>query len=563
MCVNSKLRVNVGALALWSRLKITLDGKPFVGSPSEFFDALNWNYYDDKSNGLRSSVEWSEFLSRSSATLNGFAYSIFAEIKCNKCRECISDKVSNLQSRSVLEASQAKSMFFVTLTYDDAHLPTNSAGVVTLAPLHITTFLKHTRNTFERLPDNHPLHGIKFRVVTCGEYGGHTHRPHYHLIVFADKYINPRRYQHFNYHFTKRWTCNLVLKRYKSPDIYVNLPHNSASSLNRSLSEGKGLESLIPKYTYSNMGIDSLSGYVASDNPLYRGYVCKFEFCRNVVASAKYIMKYIAKWKLDEDTEYYNPLDPLSNENLPHKPFIKTPKRIALGNTALADDNIVNSVLQSRDNKISVRLQSTGGLVNATYVTTISIPQEFKNAICRPFSRCFPSAGLAVHVIRDAVNQLNRHKMYYDYQSMTKTMNDLGEVKSSIEEILRNCKKGAISPLFAKWIYNNLPQIESAFTDSRTYPYDFADNCMRNYQSELAQLHSYLFASPSACLYVLGRLLPVYGELPTYDEYCEFIVDRFMMFGSNKRTPSEIQQSALKKRRKSDSLFNSKFNFDE
>lgn len=564
MCVNSRLRVNAGALALWSRLNITLDGVPFVGSPSDFFTALNWNYYDDKSsNALRSSSEWIPFLNRISATLNSREYPIFCEIKCHKCKECISEKVSELQSRAVLEASQAQSMFFVTLTYDDANLPLNSAGVATLNPQHITEFLKHTRNTFSRLPENHPLHDIKFRVVCCGEYGSRTHRPHYHLLVFADKFVHPRWYRDFEYHFTKRWTSQLVFKKHKSPDIYACSTNTTFDSLNHALTNGKKTHYNFPRLAYSNLDNRDLTGYTASPNPLYHGYICDFDWCRNVEASAKYIMKYIAKWKLDE-TDYYNPLDPDSDEKLPYKPFLRTPKHIALGNTALNDDTIVNGVLQSSDNTIYVRLTNLNGFRGSTSISRITIPQSFKNAICRPFSRYFPSVGLACSIIRDAVNVLNRHKQYYDYSQMTKTINDLPEVKPFIEQTIRGLKKRAIDPLFAKWIYNNLSQIEFAFNNPIIYPYSLSENVRRDYAKELRQLHSILFATPSACLYVLGRLLPIYGELPSYDEYCEFNVDRFMMFApSTNTTPLMRHVSGAKKRYKTHTLFNSKFNHDE
>lgn len=564
MCVNSRLRINSGALALWSRLKITLDGKPFVGSPESFFTALNWNYYDDRiSNALRPSNEWLPLLSRFTSTLNGYEYPIFAEIKCNKCRECISEKVSNLQSRSVLEASQAKSMFFITFTYDDAHLPLNSIGVPTLNPQHITDFLKNTRNTFYRLPKTHPLYGINFRVVTCGEYGSTTKRPHYHLLVFCDKYVQPRYYSEFQHLFTQRWTCPHVLKAYKKPNIYVGSTNPTLNSLSDSLKLGRKAHfHLSPYQNPSDIDTNTYDNYRLVCNPQYHGYICDFTYCRNVVASAKYIMKYIAKWKLDP-SEYYNPLDPDSNETLPHKPFLKTPKHIALGNTAINDDNIVNSVLQSRDNKITISLHSLGGAAPTSQLVELSIPQQFKNAICRPFSRYFPSVGLACHVVREAVNCLNRHKMYYDYSAMTKTMSDLSDVKPQINDICRNLRKTPVDPLFGKWIFNHLSEIESAFNDPRTYPYDISEVTTRNYERELAKLHAYLFSSPSACLFVLCRLLPIYGELPSYNEYIEFSVDRFMMFGSNLLTPEQRKMASARNSVKSQSLFNTKFNYDE
>ncbi len=73
----------------------------------------------------------------------------------------------------------------MTLTYDDEHLPINdyvdSDGVIhgkpTLRKRDVQLFLKRLRKNYKY--DNH----IKY--FCCGEYGGKTFRPHYHLIIFG------------------------------------------------------------------------------------------------------------------------------------------------------------------------------------------------------------------------------------------------------------------------------------------------------------------------------------------------------------------------------------------
>lgn len=60
---------------------------------------------------------------------------------------------------------------FVTLTYDDQHLPTNYSVDVR----ELQLFMKRLRKS---------LPGRKIRFFACGEYGDQTLRPHYHLLIF-------------------------------------------------------------------------------------------------------------------------------------------------------------------------------------------------------------------------------------------------------------------------------------------------------------------------------------------------------------------------------------------
>jgi len=60
---------------------------------------------------------------------------------------------------------------FVTLTYDDKHLPKNKSLVV----VDCQKFLKRLRKNT----------GLKIRYFLGGEYGEDHHRPHYHVILFG------------------------------------------------------------------------------------------------------------------------------------------------------------------------------------------------------------------------------------------------------------------------------------------------------------------------------------------------------------------------------------------
>lgn len=113
----------------------------------------------------------------------GFAYQT---IPCGKCVGCRMEYSRQWANRCMLELEYHSSAYFVTLTYDDYHVPrsyypdedTGEAQLsLTLQPKDVTDFLKRLRKNT----------GQQFRYFYCGEYGPSTWRPHYHLIIFGLK----------------------------------------------------------------------------------------------------------------------------------------------------------------------------------------------------------------------------------------------------------------------------------------------------------------------------------------------------------------------------------------
>lgn len=94
-------------------------------------------------------------------------------IPCGSCVGCRLDRAKDWTARLLLESAQWPHRYFVTLTYDDEHLPLDDKSRPVLVKLHLSAFLKRLRNIF------------KFRFFGCGEYGDLTGRPHYHLILFS------------------------------------------------------------------------------------------------------------------------------------------------------------------------------------------------------------------------------------------------------------------------------------------------------------------------------------------------------------------------------------------
>lgn len=95
----------------------------------------------------------------------------YIEVPCGKCLECRIQRTRQWADRCVLEAKQYKKNYFVTLTYDDNHLPDKNS----LKPKDLQDFMKRLRKKFK---------GVKIRFLACGEYGDLSFRPHYHLLLF-------------------------------------------------------------------------------------------------------------------------------------------------------------------------------------------------------------------------------------------------------------------------------------------------------------------------------------------------------------------------------------------
>lgn len=98
------------------------------------------------------------------------------EVACGQCLGCRLAKARDWSIRCVHEAQMWDSSSFITLTYDNEHLPHGG----TLVKHHHQDFIKRLRIDLDR---NH--NGQKIRFFLCGEYGDKLARPHYHALIFG------------------------------------------------------------------------------------------------------------------------------------------------------------------------------------------------------------------------------------------------------------------------------------------------------------------------------------------------------------------------------------------
>lgn len=99
-----------------------------------------------------------------------------AIVPCGKCLGCRIDYSREWANRMCIELDDNPRAVFLTLTYNDAHLPRSDSGRPTLCKRDLQLFWKRLRKSFP---------GVTIRYYVAGEYGPKTLRPHYHAIVYG------------------------------------------------------------------------------------------------------------------------------------------------------------------------------------------------------------------------------------------------------------------------------------------------------------------------------------------------------------------------------------------
>lgn len=105
-------------------------------------------------------------------------------VPCGKCPECRARRASGWSFRIMQQDKIAKEAHFVTLTYDTAHVPLTRSNYMDLCKEHLQGYIKRLRYYYAEHAKEYKTGTEKISYYACGEYGGQTDRPHYHLIIF-------------------------------------------------------------------------------------------------------------------------------------------------------------------------------------------------------------------------------------------------------------------------------------------------------------------------------------------------------------------------------------------
>ena len=125
------------------------------------------------------------------------------EVPCGKCLTCRIKKRQEWAVRMLHECESHKDSIFITLTYDEEHVPYRSTLSVypTLKKSDLQKFFKRLRRDLEN-------QNRKIKYFASGEYGDNE-RPHYHAIIFGlslredDKTLIKENWPKCNWNITK------------------------------------------------------------------------------------------------------------------------------------------------------------------------------------------------------------------------------------------------------------------------------------------------------------------------------------------------------------------------
>lgn len=111
---------------------------------------------------------------------------MYIKVPCGKCEACVRNRASQWFVRLLMQQRYSGNSVFVTLTYDDQHLPyrVTDDGV-----LLADVCREDIRHYHARLRKSLGVKSQKLKYFLISEYGpnpsnGWLHRPHYHAIYF-------------------------------------------------------------------------------------------------------------------------------------------------------------------------------------------------------------------------------------------------------------------------------------------------------------------------------------------------------------------------------------------
>lgn len=168
------------------------------------------------------------------------------KLPCGQCIGCRLERSRQWAMRCVHEASLYKDNCFVTLTYDNDHIPEDGS----LNTIDFQLFMKKLRKKY----------GNGIRFFQCGEYGEKLRRPHHHALLF-----------NFDFPDKELWTMRNDLPVWRSSTL-EKLWHYGISEIGSLTFESAAY---VARYILKKVtGTDAVQHYVNEDT----GVILKPEY---------------------------------------------------------------------------------------------------------------------------------------------------------------------------------------------------------------------------------------------------------------------------------------------
>lgn len=107
------------------------------------------------------------------------------QVPCGGCLGCRLERSRQWAVRIMHEATLHGENSFITLTYDNEHIPELHSLDKSAFPL----FAKRLRHSHK---------GKRIRYFHCGEYGDEDSRPHYHAVLFGHDFADKAKFKYEN-----------------------------------------------------------------------------------------------------------------------------------------------------------------------------------------------------------------------------------------------------------------------------------------------------------------------------------------------------------------------------
>lgn len=200
-------------------------------------------------------------------------------VPCGTCVECRNTYYNSILQRAIVE-SLTSYVYFVTLTYDDLHIP--SVVMPNGKTIYYSDY-SHIQNLFKRLR-KHNIIDRDFRYLVALEYGDKRHRPHFHLLLFVARLIDDDKQYPY------------LLERHLFDNIKLYYAHNKGT---RKVPIYEPLFTYRIKRTHQGAKSNYFVKFVDNDMPDYA--TIKTDTATNV-KTIRYLISYVNKGSLFDNT---------------------------------------------------------------------------------------------------------------------------------------------------------------------------------------------------------------------------------------------------------------------